>query len=686
MIVEVLALSAAATAGRAAWRRWNRQRAARRVQTLPDTPRPPRRVNRDVVESSAVAGALVAAGAAKAGSIGLLSTAGRALAGPLAVASVPLLIVGSRTMATDGWAALTRRRRLEYVHLDIGLTVVGLVNGSLVVAAIGSAIYQMWHVVGTAQQRDAERHAVNRASSMEQGWLDVGSGVAVLADTLEVGDRLVLRPGDVVPVDVKVQGGLGRLDLRAPTGQLMPLEASAGRSVPSGAVVMDGRLTATVERPHRRSTATTLRSARRRLELELEPIALRGKRAADASVSFSVLSAALAGLFNGYWSALGAFAGNTFAAYRLTAPLGLTAHVDHQLAQGIQITDGRAFEQLAGLDVLALDLSVLGERDRQGRARLEVATVWWPAEGQALHPLSVAGALLAGSDDPMRAAVLEGLARRGRASAPAEPVVRRASLYRTIDARPQLIMGPVGALAAHGHRDRALEHWADRMAAQGHAALGVVVGDEVIGGVAFAPTIRPEWAEVVEALARRGVQPMLVAADPERAVAAAASALGVPRFVGGLDPGDKRNLVEGLQAAGHLVGYVGAELADRPAMAAADVCLMPREADRTLHDAAGLLLGAVPPMGLIHLIDAARDYHRGQGRALALSGVLTIATGTSTVLFGVGLLPVVAVQGLTIATNLALTRPRKPLLPPAPEPELASGEARATAPLTPQPA
>lgn len=654
MLIEVALVGAALVAGRKVWRR---RRVARPTPELiadeTERPEPPRWVDGKVVSGGA---ALAAAGA------------GRVLAsGPLALASVPLTLLASRSLFSETARAVREERRLRFVVVDAGVTVLGLLSGAYVLAAGSSVLYVVWEKLGEQQRFRARIRPARDDGAPESGWLRVdGRDVAVPVDALAPGDRVVVRAGEGVPVDGRIVDGGGWLDRRSITGHAVVEAGEVGDAVLSGARLVDGCMVVRADRvgadTHAAQLAGVVTAGRRE---PLEDVAVRSRRVADASVGFTLLTGGLAGLTVGGSALLAAFAANLMGSYRLIGPTALEAHLRQLGVYGVHCEDGRAFELLAGMDALLVDAAVLLDPER-----LEVVTV----RGRGLD---LAAALYRHADGPLVGALIEAMLMRDRAPVGLDGSVQIDGALRAarVSGRP-VLCGPPSALARAGVAlDTAARGWAAEAARLGRPLLLVAEGGEVVGGIAFEPTLRPGAEALIAGLRARGVEPVIVGAEPDAVVEARAERLGVHRSAGGMGSGERLAFVESLRAGGRLVGHLGAGLIDRPALLGCDVAISVTPGPSAARRAADLELRGLPLDHLVGVIDLARAYHRGQGRAMVLAASATLFCGVGILAVGLGPWTAVGAQLAGMLGGLGLALPR-----PLPRPAADVDDATAAAP------
>ena len=447
--------------------------------------------------------------------------------------------------------------------------------------------------------------APDRAAVLRAG----GEG-SVPVEQVRVGERIVVRPGERVPLDGRILRGDSTLDESALTGESLPVERGPSDAVSAGAMNRTGALHIEVMRPVEESALRRIAEAVRRAQAERIPM----QRAADraAAVLVPVVMAA-AGLTAALWLALGDDAGFALAravavlvvacpcALGLAAPIAVLIATGRSARAGILFRSGAALEALAAVRVVALDKTgtltrgeptVSGLSPAPGVDRDELLRAAASAEQGSEHPLGRALVAHARAEglalaEPLRVEALPG---RGL-------VADFEGGDRVLVGSPRLI-GETGEDAAPGRLAVAEDDAAPgRLAVAEDASPGRLAvareraGErELLGRIGFRDRPRPEAREVVRRLEADGFAVALVSGDAPGAVASVAEEVGIGRAFGGLLPEEKLEVVDRLRAELGPVAMVGDGVNDAPALARADVGLALAAGTDIARHAAGVTL------------------------------------------------------------------------------------------------
>ena len=434
-----------------------------------------------------------------------------------------------------------------------------------------------------------------------------GAEKTVPLGRVAVGDRLVVRPGERIPVDGTVAEGDTQVDESMLTGEPLPVARRAGERVVGGSINGSGRIVVQVGAV---GTETVLARIVRMVEdaqAAKAPIQRIVDRVAAVFVPavLAIAAATLAGWLLAGQGAEAAIVAATAVlviacpcALGLATPAAIMAGTGVAARHGVLIKDAQALELAHRVKVVAFDKTGTLTVGRPVLAQAQ------PAEG--IEPdalLSDAAALQAGSEHPLARAVIEAAAVRGLRVAVAD------------DVRAHPGRGVAGRV-----RDRALrlgsERWMTELGGQppealaAHAAALQQAGRTVswlfcegegppraLGVLAFGDALKPGAREAIARLAAMGVKSVMISGDNRGAAEAVGRELGIARVIAQVLPGDKAERVAALrrEAGGGAVAMVGDGINDAPALAAADVGIaMATGTDVAMHTAAITLMRGDP--------------------------------------------------------------------------------------------
>ena len=437
-------------------------------------------------------------------------------------------------------------------------------------------------------------------------------------ESVRVGDVVVVRPGERIPVDGEVREGASNVDESLITGESLPVAKAEGDRVTGGAINAEGLL---VVETRAVGTETTLARIIRLVEDAQAAKAPIQKLVDKVSAVFvpvvlviALVTLAAWGFATGDWeqALLSAVAVLVIAcpcALGLATPTAMMAGTGIAARHGILVKDAEALEIAHRVSCVAFDKTGTLTEGRPSLAALE------PAVGAAEELLRLAAALQRSSEHPLARAVTNEAAAR-RIDPPAALAVRAlpgrgvqgeldgATLYlgsRRLMRELDIPLARLEAAAARHESEGRTVSWLAREANGERALLGLL---------AFGDTAKASARRAVERLHAQGVRTVMMTGDNRGSAHAVARALGIDEVLAEVLPQDKAEAVAGLKRAGGVVAMVGDGINDAPALAAADVGIaMSTGTDVAMH-AAGVTLMRGDPLLVADALDISRRTYR----------------------------------------------------------------------------
>ncbi len=392
-----------------------------------------------------------------------------------------------------------------------------------------------------------------------------------------VGDRVVVRPGERIPVDGRVLEGASDVDESMLTGEPLPVVKAVGDEVSAGTVNRHGRLVIEAERVG----ADTVLAQIIRVVERTQGAKLPVQKLADRVVRvFTPVVLAVAAVTFLVWYAFGPEPAITHAlvtavavlvvacpcAMGLATPAAIMVGTGRAAELGVLYRKGEALEVLDHVDTVVFDKTgTLTE----GRPRLTDVIV---VEGDRETVLRLAASAESASEHPVARAVVESAEAERIALEP--PVTFEAvpgnGLRATVAGR-RVVLGTARFLESEGVALEAVREAVERLAAAARTPMVVAVDGRAAGVLAIADPLRPETPAVVTWLRERGYRVEMITGDLERTAQAVAREAGIDAVHAGVLPEGKARVVEALQRAGRRVVFVGDGINDAPALAQADV-------------------------------------------------------------------------------------------------------------------
>jgi Cu+-exporting ATPase len=435
-------------------------------------------------------------------------------------------------------------------------------------------------------------------------------------EDVRLGDIVVVRAGDRIPVDGLIRTGASSVDESMLTGESVPVDKESGARVSAGSINGPGRL----EIETRAVGAETMLARIIRLVEDAQAAKPPIQRLVDRVASVFVPVVLLVGLATVLgWLAFGASVEVALinavsvlviacpCALGLATPAAIIAGTGVAARHGILIKDAAALELSKRIAIVAFD--------KTGTLTIGTPNVV-AVEAHALFDvrevLALADAANAGSTHPLAQAVRAAFDRE--ATSHFELVRRKAVDHRVLagrgvasrlgdaanpDGAVELAFGNQRLMRDYGVDTRDLDARAAQLESEGRTvswlAQRTPAGAQLIGLIAFGDEPKPHAREAIEALNQLGIETTMISGDNEGAARHVARELGLTRYEAQVMPREKVKRVEALKQGGRIVAMVGDGINDAPALAAADIGIaMGSGTDVAMHAAGVTLLRSDP--------------------------------------------------------------------------------------------
>ncbi|GAA1421785.1 heavy metal translocating P-type ATPase [Agrococcus citreus] len=473
-------------------------------------------------------------------------------------------VVGGWAIVIAIWAGVAMVRDLAGGHAGIDVLAIIAISATVIVGEHWAALIIAFMLTGGEALEDFAAH---RARSDLSRLLERTPTVAHLehGDTLvdvevaavQVGDIVLVKPNELVPVDAVLLDEAAELDLSSLTGESLPVEVEAGELVPSGA--LNGQRAVRMRAEH--AAADSQYQAIVQLVEQASEQKARVVRLADRyAVPFTAASLAIAGLA---WALSGdpkRFAEVLVVAtpcpLLIAAPVAFIAGMSRAARAGVIVKGGDVLERLSRAQTFVFDKTgtLTG-----GTPELE--------EVRSADPdrtLAVAAAAERYSTHALSSAVLRGAEARGLGIPTASDA--RETATNGVEAR---VGGALVVVGKRAHVERFVGPVAPEPLAPGQIAVYVAIDGAYAGALVLRDRIRPEAAATVAALRARGADLVLLTGDVEVTAMHVAHEVGIERVQADCRPADKVEAVR--RAARRPVVMVGDGVNDAPVLAVADV-------------------------------------------------------------------------------------------------------------------
>ena len=477
------------------------------------------------------------------------------------------LLLGAYTFAPGAIRNLVTKRKL-----GIGLLMTISAVGAVILGFVGeaAALAFLYSIAEALEDKAMDRaqgglRALLKLVPQTATVLRDGTAAEVEAKDLEVGELMLVRPGERIATDGIIRSGRSSLDTSAITGESIPEEVAPGDEVPAGAINSAGVLEVETTAAGTDNSLTTLVDLVEQAQAEKGDRARIADRIAQPLVPGVMILAVLVGVIGSLlgdpetWitRALVVLVAASPCALAISVPLTVVAAIGAASQFGVVIKSGAAFERLGGIRHLAVDKTgtltrnqpeVTGVVPADGFDRTQVLSFAAAVEQQSTHPLAAAIAA-AGPEAPTASDISEEAGH---------------GIGGTVEGRRVLVGSPrwidSGPLKAD----------VERMESEGQTCVLVTVDDALAGAIGVRDELRPEVPEAVQALHANDVEVSMLTGDNSRTARALAEIAGIDDVRAELRPEDKASIVAEFSSKTP-TAMIGDGINDAPALAGATV-------------------------------------------------------------------------------------------------------------------
>ncbi|MBV9081768.1 MAG: heavy metal translocating P-type ATPase, partial [Acidobacteriaceae bacterium] len=426
------------------------------------------------------------------------------------------------------------------------------------------------------------------------------------SSAIQAGDSVIVYPGEIIPVDGVIVRGRATVDQKTITGESLPLERGPGDDVFASTVIREGKLTLCASRVGGETTAAQIVQLIESAPVGETRIQNYAEQFGDRLVA--PMLAVSTGLFAATANVdrlLSMLIIDFGTGIRVAAPTAVLAAIAHAAHEGILIKGGRHLERLSELDTIVFDKTgtlthgtpeirgVISCDERRFPAR-KILALAAAAEMRLKHPVSqalVAKAEAEGIEIPERVGgeFEIGLGVEARINGYHVHVGSERFFSKNM-----IGLGPAARAAK-------------QVNGSGCSALLFAIDGVLKGVIPYADRVRKESRQVVKMLQRSGIKVVMITGDNGRVASAVASQLGIDRCFSDTLPSNKAEIVQTLQAGGHVVGMIGDGINDSPALAYADVGIAMKHGADVARETADVVLMEDNLWKLIAAIEIARN-------------------------------------------------------------------------------
>lgn len=499
-----------------------------------------------------------------------------------------------------------------------------------------------------------------------------GKEVMVSTSDVQVGDILILKPGDKVPVDGEVISGETSIDEALVTGESLPVSKLPGDPVTGGSINQSG----TVQIKAIKVGSDTALAQIVKLVETAQNSKAPGQRLADKFAGYLVILAVSAGLIT--FAAWSLFSGQgwlfaltlAISAVVIACPdaLGLATPTAVAVGTGlgakhnILIKDATTLEQASKIQAIVLDKT--GTLTEGKPQVTDVVSVSGTTKDDLIALIAAAES---GSSHPLAQTVLDEANKRGLRLGGVKGFANLAGLGVEADvAGNQVIVGTERLMKDRKISTELIQSDIDRLLSEGNTLMIAAVNGKVAGIVAASDQLKPTAQRAITAMKQLGLEVVMITGDNQKTADVVAGQLGIERYFAEVMPADKADYVKKLQAEGKFTAMVGDGVNDAPALAQADIGIAIGAGTDVAIATAKIVLMKSDPADIIRAIRLSKATIRKMKQNLGWASVyniaaIPIAAGVLYPAYGIYLRPefaalLMSVSSIFVAVNAVMLK------------------------------
>jgi Cu+-exporting ATPase len=426
---------------------------------------------------------------------------------------------------------------------------------------------------------------------------DNGTDHEVQIDSLVVGDKLRVRPGEKVPVDGVILEGRSSLDESLVTGESMPVTKETGGKVIAGTLNQSGGFVMRADKVGRDTLLSQIVKMVADAQRSRAPIQRLADQVAGWFVPVVIVVAVIA---FGAWAWFGPEPRMAFGlvaavsvliiacpcALGLATPMAIMVGVGRGAQAGVLIKNAEALERMEKIDTLVVDKTgTLTE----GKPKV-VSIV--PATGfEETGILRLAASVERASEHPLADAIVRAARERNLDLSKVEEFDSPTGKGATGKVDGKIVhLGNSSFLTSLGVETQSLSEKGERLRAEGATVINIAVDGKLAGLFAIADPVKVSTPDALKALAAEGIKVIMLTGDNRTTANAVARKLGITDVEAEVLPDQKIAVVTKLQKAGRIVAMAGDGVNDAPALAAAEVGIAMGTGTDVAMESAGITL------------------------------------------------------------------------------------------------
>jgi P-type Cu+ transporter len=491
---------------------------------------------------------------------------------------------------------------------------------------------------------------------------DDGADHEVQIDSLVVGDKLRVRPGEKVPVDGVILEGRSSLDESLVTGESMPVSKEAGGKVIAGTLNQSGGFVMRADKVGRDTLLSQIVKMVAEAQRSRAPIQRLADQVAGWFVPVVIIIALIA---FGVWAYFGPEPRMAFGlvaavsvliiacpcALGLATPMSIMVGVGRGAQAGVLIKNAEALERMEKIDTLVVD-----KTGTLTEGKPKVVSIVPAAGFDENEILRLAASVERASEHPLADAIVRSAKERNLDLNKVEefdsPTGKGAA--GRVDGK-SILLGNSNFLMSRGIETQSLNDDGERIRADGATVINIAVDGKLAGLFAIADPVKQSTPAALKALAEEGVKVIMLTGDNRTTANAVARTLGIAEVEAEVLPDQKSAVVARLQKTGRIVAMAGDGVNDAPALAAAEVGIAMGTGTDVAMESAGITLLKGDLNGIVRARKLSRATMGNIRQNLFFAFIynaagIPIAAGILYPTFGILLSPIIAAAAMALSS------------------------------------
>ncbi len=603
------------------------------------------------------------------------------------VLATPVVLWGGWPFFVRGWQSIITRNLNMFTLIAIGTGVAWIYSvlaaltpqlfpgafrgsdGSVAVyfeaAAVITVLVLMGQVLelrARAQTSGAIKALLDLAPKTAQRLKEDGTDETVSLDSIVVGNRLRVRPGEKIPVDGEVLTGRSAVDESMVTGESMPVTKEAGAGLIAGTLNSTGSLVMRADKVGRDTMLARIVQMVAEAQRSRAPI----QRLADqVSGYFVPIVIAVSIAAFAAWSIFGPEPQFSFGlvaavavliiacpcALGLATPMSIMVGVGRGAQAGVLIKNAEALERMERVDTLVVD-----KTGTLTEGKPKVVAIVPTKDFAEATVLGLAASVEKASEHPLAMAIVNEAADRKIALSGVSEFDSPTGkgVTGTVDGR-KLVLGNAKFLKELGVDPGGLQADAERLRLEGATAIFLAVDGAPAAVFAIADPVKATTPEAIRALAAEKIRVVMLTGDNRTTADAVARRLGIAEVEADVLPEQKSAVIEKLRTEGRVVAMAGDGVNDAPALAAADVGIAMGTGTDVAIESAGVTLLKGDLMGIVRARRLSEATMRNIRQNLFFAFVynaagVPLAAGVLYPTFGILLSPIIAAAAMALSS------------------------------------